>query len=1337
MKKIFKSGQNPLLKKMAKKNSDIQGYVERIEDLQVEGWVLSLEKNAISLFISIDNVVHPVRALWHERSDVAGQFGDAYLKCGFTFAIPDNLTDIFLAACRNGRAIVVLANDTPLVSKVDPSHLKTLASAPKSSKDSRGASTQLGKTTTFPAMLMAELANELSEELFEYLAEEFFADLPRELAEYLSFDNSLGEFLEASQEDLPEELFEGLPAELSRELSVLINTSPVLRNILTYKEKLDKIIGYVEEMEPVKIRGWLIRTDQKTVNLELAIDGKIYPVEPVWIVRSDVASQFGDDFLNSGFEILVPTAAIDEFLDAFAEDKPIDVLADGIKLQRSFKARVLAKEKEADDKEADSDEAEERPIFRFKDIADINAKFGVDISSEDFHKLLAGQTSYPIRMSENDSLNASYYFEWAIRNLKQHRAGEGRSLLKICLAFEKRAEFWEMLGNGYMDLGDFETANCHYEAALASPGRVSKWLFSNLEHCKKRLAQPKDIVKTLLDGIACMPDVGMFRDRFDDVMQEFWLKQQGALEVLVVDNDRSGLVAKMAEVSSFIYNAYLRFYGATENPRWVGSCNLERILIVGDFHIPQCVRYRIDQKVEQLEEAGKEVTTVSWTELASSQNILAFHDVVIFYRVPAEVQVLKAMAQVNATGKLSLYEIDDLLFDPAYPPALETYGGYLDLNLYLQILKGMGSFNAAARYCRFGLASTLPLAEQLQSMVFGGRCFLHRNGLDSLNLFKSKLNDPGKTTLDIFYGSGTMAHNSDFIDLVLPAIARILDEHPETVLVIAGYLKLPAQFKEQYVKRIKQLPPVKSIKAYWSMLEHADINLAVLHDDFINGCKSELKWFEAACLGIPSVLSTTANYRDVIKEGEDGLLAASGDDWYRQLKLLVEQPDVRRRIAEAAQLRVREEYSIPVLAENISRVLAEALAAAQNNDLPTRRKLSLVNVFFPPQSIGGATRVVADNFERLQSDYADRFEITVFTTQAEHKHPYIMDAYNYEGARVYRVTSLWREHMDWHSQDQYMGELFAEYLEAERPDLIHFHCIQRLSGSIIEAAQKAEVPYIVTVHDAWWISDYQFLVDAKNKVYPEGHPDIYEERKPPANISQEASIERTLYLKELLRGAEKVLTVSNCFADIYRKNGIPQILVNKNGVSEAIRWQPKNTGNKPKVVCGHVGGMAEHKGYFLLKAAVKSLQPKNIEFLVVDHNHDDSYRKQALWGKVPVTFIGRIRQENIVDLYSQIDVLMAPSKWPESYGLVTREAAACGCWVVASSLGGIGEDVVEGKSGFVVEPTLNALVACLTKIDNNPEQFKGLAETQQLRSVTEQVNELVDYYDAVTTKIDS
>jgi glycosyltransferase involved in cell wall biosynthesis len=100
-------------------------------------------------------------------------------------------------------------------------------------------------------------------------------------------------------------------------------------------------------------------------------------------------------------------------------------------------------------------------------------------------------------------------------------------------------------------------------------------------------------------------------------------------------------------------------------------------------------------------------------------------------------------------------------------------------------------------------------------------------------------------------------------------------------------------------------------------------------------------------------------------------------------------------------------------------------------------------------------------------------------------------------------------------------------------------------------------------------------------------------------------------------------------------------------------------------------------------------------------------------------------------LYRQIDVLWAPSIWPESYGLVTREAAACGCWVVASAMGGIGEDVIEDRTGHVIAPTIENIIEVLTKIASEPTRYKALPETSSIRSVYEQVKELVEIYHTV------
>jgi glycosyltransferase involved in cell wall biosynthesis len=392
-----------------------------------------------------------------------------------------------------------------------------------------------------------------------------------------------------------------------------------------------------------------------------------------------------------------------------------------------------------------------------------------------------------------------------------------------------------------------------------------------------------------------------------------------------------------------------------------------------------------------------------------------------------------------------------------------------------------------------------------------------------------------------------------------------------------------------------------------------------------------------------------------------------------------------------------------------------------------RKKIAIVAVFFPPQAIGGGTRVVTDNIDLLIDEHGHEFDLVVFTSDASQQTPHSIHLYTYRGVRVYRAGILWRPHMDWQPQDPKMGELFAKFLDHEKPDIVHFHSVQRMSASIVETTLKKGIPYFVTIHDAWWISDFQFLVDENDRVYPNGHPDPFESIEPPKGISVGESLARRTYLKRLLNQAERVLIVSEAFAKIYAANGIERITVNKNGIKPR-RWLTRVPSASGRVRLGHIGGMSAHKGYHIFKEALSSHPFQNLEAIVVDLGAPKGSEVRDMWGTVPVTFVGKTPQEEIDQLYARMDVLVAPSIWPESYGLVTREASAAGVWVVASNMGGIGEDVLEGSTGNVIKPTLEMLIKSMVHIEKLGVKAVAMDDLPIIRSVAEQVKELCAIY---------
>ncbi len=69
-----------------------------------------------------------------------------------------------------------------------------------------------------------------------------------------------------------------------------------------------------------------------------------------------------------------------------------------------------------------------------------------------------------------------------------------------------------------------------------------------------------------------------------------------------------------------------------------------------------------------------------------------------------------------------------------------------------------------------------------------------------------------------------------------------------------------------------------------------------------------------------------------------------------------------------------------------------------------------------------------------------------------------------------------------------------------------------------------------------------------------------------------------------------------------------------------------------------------------------------------------------------VTFLGRVPPEEMPTLYSQYEVLLVPSIWPEPFARVVLEGMAAGLVVVAAPTGGTAEIVRQGENGLLFAP---------------------------------------------------
>ena len=96
-----------------------------------------------------------------------------------------------------------------------------------------------------------------------------------------------------------------------------------------------------------------------------------------------------------------------------------------------------------------------------------------------------------------------------------------------------------------------------------------------------------------------------------------------------------------------------------------------------------------------------------------------------------------------------------------------------------------------------------------------------------------------------------------------------------------------------------------------------DIGIMPLTDDPFARGKCGLKLIQYMACGIPAIASPVGVNKDIICNGENGLLAGSEEEWVNQVSLLIQDRHLRKRIGIKGRQTVRERYSLEVVAPQL------------------------------------------------------------------------------------------------------------------------------------------------------------------------------------------------------------------------------------------------------------------------------------------------------------------------------------------------------------------------------------------------------------------------------------
>jgi len=115
--------------------------------------------------------------------------------------------------------------------------------------------------------------------------------------------------------------------------------------------------------------------------------------------------------------------------------------------------------------------------------------------------------------------------------------------------------------------------------------------------------------------------------------------------------------------------------------------------------------------------------------------------------------------------------------------------------------------------------------------------------------------------------------------------------------------------------------PLKGVRVVFRKWEPAteatdirdfDIGVMPLSDDAWSRYKCGLKLLQYMAVGVPGVASPVGVNSDIVEPGVNGYLAATADEWEASLGSLLESPELRQRMGQAARQTVEQRYSLAV-----------------------------------------------------------------------------------------------------------------------------------------------------------------------------------------------------------------------------------------------------------------------------------------------------------------------------------------------------------------------------------------------------------------------------------------
>ena len=252
-------------------------------------------------------------------------------------------------------------------------------------------------------------------------------------------------------------------------------------------------------------------------------------------------------------------------------------------------------------------------------------------------------------------------------------------------------------------------------------------------------------------------------------------------------------------------------------------------------------------------------------------------------RVPLSAALTESIAAAERGGTRVLFDVDDLIFDPAVVADMEFVKAR-PAPERKRLLEAVDGIWRTVERCGAGLCATPALRRELESRGRSARVALNGVGDEMVRLSEQAWAERSRDTGVVRVGfPGGHAGHAFNLPVVEDALVALLQRHPRLAVVLIGLTEPPPRLRP-WADRIERVAAVDWRRLPFE-LARLDICIAPLADNAFNRGKSDIKLLEAALVRVPVVASPVGQLGDTIRQGVNGLLANGTGGWTEALSL--------------------------------------------------------------------------------------------------------------------------------------------------------------------------------------------------------------------------------------------------------------------------------------------------------------------------------------------------------------------------------------------------------------------------------------------------------------------